>query len=486
MLVVARGCAPRAQRHRRVAPRCSAQLLADSATANLLAFSRAARIEAPLLAPASFGGLRGLAATGNIPAGSTVARVPHATVLETTSLPTAPPKPDLCPRDAWLALPWWARLALLLLSEDTAGASSPLAAYCAALPRSLDLPRHWTGAQLAALPAWSQLSKRVLAQQTELAAVHAALTAAAAAQPGCLAAGLSIERFGWAVDCVRSRTFSGPYEGSDASDRKALLLFIAALALVYTVTGAGPVENAASAALSCAAFLVLKDLAVQRLENAPRRYTLVPLVDLANHASGTVSDLAYEYFQDTFALVTGAPTPAGAQLLVSYGPLDADALLQFYGFVEAGPNAHDGAPIGALLAKGSAPRLEALRAAGALASLELLEVTQQGALVPPAAAQALRALVASDAEFTAKGPLYCASSEAVRAADAAALAALATTWPDGALAAAEAALRELVERGSRLRDRDAATEAVALYRVAKARAAAAAQAALRARIGKGA
>ena len=36
-----------------------------------------------------------------------------------------------------------------------------------------------------------------------------------------------------------------------------------------------------------------------QLPNAPRRYVLCPVVDLCNHSSGAVSDLAYEYFQDS-------------------------------------------------------------------------------------------------------------------------------------------------------------------------------------------
>ena len=36
-----------------------------------------------------------------------------------------------------------------------------------------------------------------------------------------------------------------------------------------------------------------------QLPNAPRRYVLCPVVDLCNHSGDAVSDLAYEYFQDS-------------------------------------------------------------------------------------------------------------------------------------------------------------------------------------------
>ena len=67
---------------------------------------------------------------------------------------------------------------------------------------------------------------------------------------------------------------------------------------LFIATGAGPVENAASGALSAAAFIIIKDLLIQQLPNAPRRYVLCPVVDLCNHASGAISDLEYGYFQD--------------------------------------------------------------------------------------------------------------------------------------------------------------------------------------------
>ena len=73
--------------------------------------------------------------------------------------------------------------------------------------------------------------------------------------------------------------------------------------------------------------------------NAPRRFVMCPLVDLVNHSGGVASDLAYEYFLNSFSLAAGA-TRAGRQVLVSYGAQSNDELLQWYGFVEEG-NAHD-------------------------------------------------------------------------------------------------------------------------------------------------
>jgi hypothetical protein len=245
----------------------------------------------PLLSPATFGGLRGLAAASDVAAGAAAASVPHSAVIETTSLSSSCPHAGVCPPKAWAALPWWGRLALLLLREDRLGAASAFAPYMAALPRRFDTPLHWSDAQLARLRS-PRLAARVAAQRAELAAVHAAMTReAVAAEPACLAArDISLESFTWATEAVRSRTFAGPYEGSDAADRKLLAAFIAGkrslcfmrflgisharftavpcccavLVAVFLLTGAGPPENAASGALSALFFIVIKDLLVQQ------------------------------------------------------------------------------------------------------------------------------------------------------------------------------------------------------------------------------
>ncbi len=143
---------------------------------------------------------------------------------------------------------------------------------------------------------------------------------------------------------------------------------------MFLATGAGPVENALSGAFSALAFIVIKDLLVQQLPNAPRRYVLCPVVDFCNHAGDAVSDLAYEYFQNSFSLLTG-DFKRGQQVLISYGPQDNDELLQLYGFVEA-DNPHDCVPLGpalaASLAAGGAGVAAARLAAVGAKGLELV------------------------------------------------------------------------------------------------------------------
>jgi hypothetical protein len=208
-------------------PATAAAPLSDAPTAALMSWARSNGIRAPLLTPASFGGLRGMAAVGDISAGSAVASVPHAAVLETTSVSRVCPHRGVCPPRAWAALPWWGRLAMLLLRESQLGAASSFAPYMAVLPRAFDTPLHWSAPQRDALAA-PRLAARVEAQRRELREAHAAMAAVAAAdEPASLAASVSLERFTWATEAVRSRTFSGPYEGSDAAERQQQLILIA-------------------------------------------------------------------------------------------------------------------------------------------------------------------------------------------------------------------------------------------------------------------
>jgi len=399
------------------------QPLRDSGTAALLACAARLGVRHDALAPASFDGLRGLAATRRLQPGDAVAVLPHSAVLEVTSAASVPQEglPAGCDAAAYRATAWWGRLALRLLASRAAGAASPLAAYVAALPPRLPVPARWS----RDWPAYRSLPAHVRARAESGAeavrAAHARLFPAAAPP------GHSLAEWEWAVECVRSRTFSGPYEGSSAGERRLQALLVAALLLAYTLSGAGPPENGAAAALSSLLFVFVKDAATAALPDGPRRYVLVPLLDLANHSSRAISDLAYEYFQDEFSLISGAETEAGQQAFVSYGPLDLESQLILYGFVER-DNAHD-----ALLLTG----LAGTPAAAALSAEELagLTVDRDGGLAPAAAAAKLTAALGAGG------------------AAAAVAAAVAAAYPPGEAAAAEAAAEAAAAAARRGRDR---------------------------------
>jgi hypothetical protein len=54
-----------------------------------------------------------------------------------------------------------------------------------------------------------------------------------------------------------------------------------------------------------------------------------------NHKSSVSSDVAYEYFTNSFACGVGTSHAPGDQVSISYGRRSNDQLLLYYGFVEA-------------------------------------------------------------------------------------------------------------------------------------------------------
>jgi Rubisco LSMT substrate-binding len=162
------------------------------------------------------------------------------------------------------------------------------------------------------------------------------------------------------------------------------------------------------------------------------------MIDMANHQSTANAEVAFEFFGNSYSLALSyAPSSDTSnkqqQLYISYGPRSNDQLLQYYGFIER-DNPHDvyimpplrSWDIGALetaLGRPFAPgRLEKLDRAGLLgrnsnakddteddgSSEEVLNSSGGVVLnrvqgMDPAVLQALRALVATDAEWNAAG-----------------------------------------------------------------------------------
>lgn len=92
----------------------------------------------------------------------------------------------------------------------------------------------------------------------------------------------SQEDFFWAMSCVRSRTFSGPYIGSTLQDRIRTAGLVAVLAVGNTALGLADPEKTLSAAIAVLLFNVLYELILSR---SLKQYAICPLIDLFNHSS---------------------------------------------------------------------------------------------------------------------------------------------------------------------------------------------------------
>lgn len=270
--------------------------------------------------------LRGMVATAPVDTDEALLTVPAEAVLQVTTggeCPTA-----AVDADCWKRLPWWAQLALLLVSESKKGDESHLASWITTLPRNFaSLPMNWTETELRAV-SYPALADRVARQRREI------LTAFEEARQGCQAFELSEEDFRWAVSVVRSRTFSGPYEGRGASDRVQQVLLVAALIAGGVATGSVKIDDALNGAFVALLAIPLTDFFVSQ-SSSLKRHVLCPVVDYLNHDSSTDSDIAYEYFNNKFAVrVSGGCVP-GEQVCINYGERRSnDDLLLYYGFVE--------------------------------------------------------------------------------------------------------------------------------------------------------
>ena len=60
-------------------------------------------------------------------------------------------------------------------------------------------------------------------------------------------------------------------------------------------------------------------------------FQLVPELSVLPSCPALQSDVAYEYFQDSFALSTTTAYSRGEQVFISYGAQANDSLLQYYG-----------------------------------------------------------------------------------------------------------------------------------------------------------
>lgn len=322
---------PGPRRRGPLAPRAAAAGPPPAAAASgLFRWAEAAGVKAPGLAPEDFAGLRGLVARRRLGPGDVLISVPRSLAFEVTTRRGKCPEEGLqMSSEAWNRQAWWVKMSLLLLSEKAKGPASERGEYLRSLPREHGTPLHWAEADVAELQA-SYIVAGIAEQRREWTRIHRELV------PACSGLDVPWEDFVWAAETVRSRSFSGPYEGSDYEERLQQLVFLAALVGVYLLSGAGPASNALNGTASVLCFLVLKDLYTQKNPNS-LRYAMCPVIDLCNHTSRAESDVSYEYFLNSFSLTTNNLFEPGDQVYISYGKRSNDELLQYYGFVSCLP-----------------------------------------------------------------------------------------------------------------------------------------------------
>ena len=224
-----------------------------------------------------FKGLRGLVATAPIARGETIVRLPVEAAIMVRPKMKCPLPEEWCTREYWAKAPWFTRAALMLLfaldeeeekkkksgssssssSSASSSSSSPspspsaAAAYAAALPArgALDTPAvgRWSDGELESLH-YAPLAEDVRAQRSSWSEAFAAYRAACPRSP---IAG-DEQSWDWALSCVRSRAFSGPYAGPPLKQRLGLAAALAAAGLGSVFVLHAPLEQVLNGAIAAA------------------------------------------------------------------------------------------------------------------------------------------------------------------------------------------------------------------------------------------
>jgi hypothetical protein len=312
----------------------SAPVTSRPPLAKFEAWAKEQKIEktAPLEITDFSGEYRGVAAGAEIAAGARVLSVPSRLALQVTSVS---PKPRWCDEDTWFKAKWDARLAMTLLHEE-ADARSDLKPWLAQLPQAFNTPVLWPNPQeVFRAIGYPSLGATVSKQREEWDATRKRA-------PGSPSA----ERWDWAMNVVRSRAFSGPYAPSTFIGSLLQLFGASTLAVAYAlgVGGAGAADQALDFFLLAVVFVICNDFVFGPRLSRAKRYVICPWIDMLNHDGAlSGSDVAYEYFADSFAVrldEAAGPVGQGQEVLISYGERSNDVLLQYYGFVQPA-NPHD-------------------------------------------------------------------------------------------------------------------------------------------------
>lgn len=275
----------------------------DNAGGNFLEWAQNAGVVAPNVEVSVLSsGIRGVRALDTLEANKPFITVPAKLSLETTSLSRVPPSSlpaGYIKQEAWAASKWYVRLAVMLLQERDLGPASPLQPWIATLPTQADfrdLPLYWTQAEKEALQ-YQPVLDAVDAQRAEYTESFKAIS-------NDDVGSFDLAAFEWALHNVRSRAFSGAFEGGSFAERALQAGFTAVLAGGALVSGAAEPLQVVNGVLAVVLTTLLRDF-VTSSQGELKRFCLCPAVDMINHKGGTSSDVAYEYFSNNFAVSAG-------------------------------------------------------------------------------------------------------------------------------------------------------------------------------------
>ncbi|KAA6421676.1 MAG: N-methyltransferase (ISS) [Trebouxia sp. A1-2] len=285
-----------------------------------------------------------MAAATAINTGDSVVTLPRTAALLVTPKMKCP-FPDLIDQAYWAKSQWFEKMALMLLHERKKGKNSAVSGYIEQLPARFDTLFHWSPEELQLL-MYPPLIQQVQQQKQYWHDHYKNVKAASSDNP------VGEDELVWALECVRSRAFSGPYSGESQTtgltaqtpviarycwsppvkDRAKLVLPFVLAALAYTQVAHLPLEQILNGAIAAVLFNIIYDTLLSR---KLRWFAMCPVIDSMNHQSTSTNEVAYEYFGDRFSVTAERKYKQGEQVFITYGQQSNDKLLQYYGFVES-------------------------------------------------------------------------------------------------------------------------------------------------------
>ena len=173
-------------------------------------------------------GERGVVASADFAAGARVLSVPSSLSLQVTSLT---PCPRWCDEEVWKTSKWDARMAMMLLHEES-DKRSALKPWLAQLPRAFATPVTWQ----QPADAFEAIGYRALA--TGVDRQRKEWDASRLRAPGSPSA----KEWDWAMNVIRSRAFSGPYSPGTFIGSLTTLFGASTLAVAYALIVGGAVR----------------------------------------------------------------------------------------------------------------------------------------------------------------------------------------------------------------------------------------------------
>jgi len=189
-------------------------------------------------------GSRGMAANKVLKKGDQLMSVAKSATLQVNTLDRGrTPIPGSICKETWSRLPWFARLAMLIVHAKQQP-DSPLNPWTNRLPTEFQTPFHWSEKELSEL----QSPRMTMAVHNERKLYRKLFDDVNGNAENGIA--LTYAEFVWAVQCVRSRAFSGPLEVAPFKERLQLFLFILANTLGLPLLHVLPWENALNGVLA--------------------------------------------------------------------------------------------------------------------------------------------------------------------------------------------------------------------------------------------